>query len=238
VSVQHLLADSRRSGRHRAETTPDGRIKVAVGVAAAAGALLSTSTQVAMAAPLAPDVAHDVEPAAAPFGLAGLPAEVVGPLAQAEQFIEDLQQQAIPAPPQAVAPPAALPLAGDISSVFGARWGQFHSGVDIADALGTPIRSALAGTVLEAGPASGFGQWIRIGQDDGTTAVYGHINDIYVQEGQRVNAGDVIASVGNRGISTGPHLHLEIWDQDGVKIDPLPWMASKGIVMEQHWGAD
>ncbi len=68
--------------------------------------------------------------------------------------------------------------------------------------------------------------------------MYGHINDIYVQEGQRVNAGDVIASVGNRGISTGPHLHLEIWDQDGVKIDPLPWMASKGIVMEQHWGAD
>ncbi|WP_280357317.1 M23 family metallopeptidase [Nocardia otitidiscaviarum] len=179
-------------------------------------------------------------PAAAPFGLAGLPAEIATPLAQAEQTIKQLQQQFAPAPPAPapfIAAPAVLPVGGQISSGFGSRWGAFHYGVDIADALGTPIHSALGGTVVEAGPADGFGLWVRVLQDDGTTAVYGHVNDIYVAEGQRVNAGDVIATVGNRGQSTGPHLHLEIWDQHGNKIDPVSWLAAKGVLMEQHWGA-
>ncbi|GAB4585839.1 M23 family metallopeptidase [Nocardia sp. IFM 10818] len=186
------------------------------------------------------EVAPTVEPAAAPFGLAGLPAEIRGPLAQAEQAIKSLQEQVAPLvpAPQIAAPPAVLPVGGAISSGFGTRWGSFHYGVDIADALGTPIHSAMGGTVVEAGPASGFGLWVRVLQDDGTTAVYGHVNDIYAHVGQRVNAGDVIASVGNRGQSTGPHLHLEIWDQNGSKIDPVSWLAANGVLMEQHWGAD
>ncbi|MFI6871608.1 M23 family metallopeptidase [Nocardia sp. NPDC050406] len=180
-------------------------------------------------------------PVATPFGLTGLPVEIAGPLAQAEQAIKDLQQQLAPPVPMIapqIAAPAVLPIGGQISSGFGSRWGAFHYGVDIADALGTPIHSAMGGTVLESGPASGFGMWVRVLQDDGTTAVYGHINESFVHEGQRVNAGDVIATVGNRGQSTGPHLHLEIWDANGGKIDPVAWLAAKGVLMQQHWGAD
>ncbi|WP_307817857.1 M23 family metallopeptidase [Nocardia acididurans] len=207
------------------------------------------------AIPAAPQVAEAPEevaqepapaaPAVAPFGIAGLPPEISGPLAQAEQVINGLQQQIAPqiqqivpeAAPQFSAAPAVLPVGGEISSNFGSRWGSFHYGVDIADALGTPIHSVLGGTVIEAGQASGFGQWVRVQQDDGTIAVYGHVNEYFVQAGDRVNAGDVIATVGNRGQSTGPHLHLEIWDQNHVKIDPVAWLATKGVLMEQHWGA-
>ncbi|WP_067814745.1 M23 family metallopeptidase [Nocardia inohanensis] len=265
--VGHTAAIPRR---HRAEPPVTGRMRALTGAAVAAGTLLSTTgllaPAIAQAAPHteAPgdaaenepaDIAVEapaVEPVAAltPFGLTGLPVEIAGPLAQAEQAIKDIQKQLPQAPqlPEVTAPapatpvfqqaPAVLPVAGVISSGFGSRWGEFHYGVDIADPIGTPIHSALGGTVLEAGPASGFGQWIRVQQDDGTIAVYGHVNDMYVSAGERVNAGDVIASVGSRGNSTGPHLHLEIWDESGTKIDPVSWLAAKGILMEQHWGAD
>ncbi|MEU8895881.1 M23 family metallopeptidase [Nocardia sp. NPDC048505] len=188
-----------------------------------------------------PEPAPAPAPAPAPFGFAHLPPQIAGPLAQAEQIVknlQDLQQQAPLQAAPAPATPAVLPVAGQISSEFGSRWGGFHYGVDIADALGTPIHSAMGGTVLEAGPASGFGQWVRVQQDDGTIAVYGHVNDYYVHPGQRVEAGEVIASVGNRGQSTGPHLHLEIWDQAGNKIDPVPWLADNGVHMHEHWGED
>ncbi|WP_327112453.1 M23 family metallopeptidase [Nocardia sp. NBC_01730] len=166
-------------------------------------------------------------PVAAPFGIPNLPPEVVGPLAQAEEALRGVQQQ--------VAPPSAVrPVGGEISSGFGSRWGAMHYGLDFADTLGSPIHSVSNGTVIEAGPASGFGLWVRVLQDDGTTAVYGHVNEMFVHAGQRVNAGDVIATVGNRGQSTGPHLHLEIWDQGGTKIDPMPYLAAKGVPL--GWG--
>ncbi|MFI9506215.1 M23 family metallopeptidase [Nocardia sp. NPDC052566] len=180
-------------------------------------------------APEAPVVATPVAaPIAAPFGIPNLPPEIAGPLAQAEQALKGIQQQV--APPA----PAVRPVAGEISSGFGSRWGEFHYGLDFADQLGAPIHSVSNGTVIEAGPASGFGLWVRVLQDDGTTAVYGHVNEMFVQAGQRVNSGDVIATVGNRGNSTGPHLHLEIWDGAGNKIDPMPWLAAKGVPLQ--WG--
>ncbi|MFC6009766.1 M23 family metallopeptidase [Nocardia lasii] len=177
----------------------------------------------AVAAPIA-------APVAAPFGIGNLPPEISGPLAQVEDILQGIQHQIAP---QAQAQ-AHRPVAGPISSGFGSRWGAMHYGIDFADALGAPIKSVSSGTVIEAGPASGFGLWVRVLQDDGTTAVYGHVNEMLVQQGQRVNAGDVIATVGNRGQSTGPHLHLEIWDQGGAKMDPLPYLAAKGVPVE--WG--
>ncbi|MFI6870293.1 M23 family metallopeptidase [Nocardia sp. NPDC050406] len=203
------------------ESTPVEEVQAAKPAATQVAAPVETAAPDAQAAPIAGQPA--------PFGLTNLPPEISGPLAQAEQTLKSLQQQ--------FAPPAAVrPVAGAISSGFGSRWGAMHYGVDFADTLGAPIHSVMSGTVIEAGPASGFGLWVRVAQDDGTTAVYGHVNDMYVQAGQRVNAGDVIATVGNRGQSTGPHLHLEIWDAAGNKMDPLPWMASKGVVMQQQWG--
>ncbi|MBD0323667.1 MAG: M23 family metallopeptidase, partial [Aldersonia sp.] len=90
------------------------------------------------------------------------------------------------------------------------------------------------GTVIEAGPASGFGLWIRIQQDDGTIGVYGHVNDMFVRNGQHVRAGDIIGTVGNRGQSTGPHLHYEVWMPGNVKVDPLPWLAARGLHTGGH----
>ncbi|WP_328601946.1 M23 family metallopeptidase [Nocardia terrae] len=187
---------------------------------------------VAQAATQAKDVAATPSPDPAPFGLQNLPPEVSAPLQQAEQTLKTLQQQLNPGPN------VVKPVDGQLTSGFGMRWGAMHYGIDFADPIGTPIHSVMGGTVISAGPASGFGLWVRVKQDDGTTAVYGHVNDMYVTVGQRVNTGDVIASVGNRGNSTGPHLHLEIWDAADNKMDPLPWLASKGVLMQQQWGPD
>lgn len=178
----------------------------------------------AVATPVAAPIA---DPVANPFGISNLPPEIAGPLAQVEQVLKGAQQQLAPAS-------AVRPVAGAISSGFGSRWGEFHYGLDFADQIGAPIHSVSSGTVIEAGPASGFGLWVRVQQDDGTVAVYGHVNEMFVHAGQRVNTGDVIATVGNRGNSTGPHLHLEIWDQAGNKVDPMPYLAAKGVPLQ--WG--
>ncbi|NMH90322.1 M23 family metallopeptidase [Pseudonocardia bannensis] len=118
---------------------------------------------------------------------------------------------------------------GRISSGFGARGGAQHMGLDIAAPIGTPIRVPMNGSVISSGPASGFGLWVRVKHDDGTITTYGHINRSLVKVGQRVTAGQQIAEVGNRGQSTGPHLHLEVTTPGGQKINPKPWLDSKGI---------
>jgi murein DD-endopeptidase MepM/ murein hydrolase activator NlpD len=118
---------------------------------------------------------------------------------------------------------------GRITSGFGARWGSSHQGLDIAAPIGTPIRVPLAGTVIDSGPASGFGQWVRVRHDDGTITVYGHISRSHVSVGQSVSAGEVIADVGNEGRSTGPHLHFEVVTPGGTKVNPRPWLDERGI---------
>ncbi|WP_190822510.1 M23 family metallopeptidase [Saccharopolyspora pogona] len=120
------------------------------------------------------------------------------------------------------------PAEGTFTSGFGSRWGTSHRGIDIANKIGTPIRSVAAGKVIDAGPASGFGLWIRVQHDDGTITVYGHINTVGVSVGERVDAGEQIATMGNRGESTGPHLHFEVI-KNGIKINPLPWLNERGI---------
>ncbi|MGH8921081.1 MAG: M23 family metallopeptidase [Actinomycetes bacterium] len=126
-------------------------------------------------------------------------------------------------------PQFVLPAEGVLTSGYGARWGTTHAGIDIANSIGTPILAAADGVIAEAGPASGFGLWVRILHDDGTTTVYGHINRALVKEGERVQAGDEIAEMGNRGYSTGPHLHFEVWNADREKINPLTWLLKHGI---------
>ena len=121
------------------------------------------------------------------------------------------------------------PAMGRLTSVFGGRWGTQHYGIDIANRIGTPIYAFTDGVVEEAGPASGFGLWVVLRHSDGTRSVYGHVNRMFVQKGQSVRAGEEIAEIGNRGHSTGPHLHFEIWNANGAKINPLPWLRKHGI---------
>ncbi|MFI9510428.1 M23 family metallopeptidase [Nocardia sp. NPDC052566] len=118
---------------------------------------------------------------------------------------------------------------GTFTSGYGARWGTLHPGVDVAAPIGTPIYAVEDGTVIDAGPAAGFGMWVRVRGDDGTVTVYGHINTALVSVGEHVLAGDEIATVGNRGESTGPHCHFEVWLNGTNRIDPIPWLATRGI---------
>ncbi|MEG9516274.1 M23 family metallopeptidase [Saccharopolyspora indica] len=120
------------------------------------------------------------------------------------------------------------PVAGRITSMPGARWGTTHYGLDIANRIGTPIYAVKRGVVIDAGPASGFGLWVRLRHPDGTTTVYGHINRTLVSKGESVEAGEVIAEVGNRGQSTGPHLHFEVWDANSRKVNPYTWLRNNG----------
>lgn len=143
----------------------------------------------------------------------------------------EAQRQAEREAEEARRPKAVFPVQGTITSNYGARWGGTHYGLDIANRIGTPIRSVADGVVVEAGPASGFGLWVRVRHDDGTTTVYGHIDSYAVRAGQRVKAGEVIAAVGNRGYSTGPHLHFEVWDPNGRKANPLAWLQERGAAV-------
>lgn len=129
------------------------------------------------------------------------------------------------------APQAVKPAEGTFTSGYGARWGTVHKGIDIANAEGTPILSVMDGVVLDAGPASGFGQWVRVQHEDGTITVYGHISTIDVTVGQTVTAGQKIAGMGNLGFSTGTHLHFEVHPAGGDAIDPIPWLAERGITV-------
>jgi murein DD-endopeptidase MepM/ murein hydrolase activator NlpD len=142
---------------------------------------------------------------------------------------EAATQARVAAEEAAKRPKFVKPAEGSFTSGFGGRWGTTHYGVDIANAIGTPILSVADGVVVEAGPASGFGLWVRVQHADGTITVYGHMNEILVSQGQQVGAGQQIATIGNRGQSTGPHLHFEVWLNGSQKIDPLGWLGERGI---------
>ncbi len=126
-------------------------------------------------------------------------------------------------------PQFVFPSRGILTSGFGARWGTLHAGLDIANAVGTPIYAASDGEVIASGPTPGFGMWVKIRAGDGTVTLYGHIDTTMVQTGQRVMAGDQIATMGNRGNSTGPHLHFEVHRNGTDKIDPMAWLGERGV---------
>lgn len=160
-----------------------------------------------------------------------LPLVVVGAVALPRTHLAEAQPDATVAGPVAVPESVAWPVnGGQVTSGFGLRGDTMHGGTDIAAPLGTPILAVAGGQVIEAGPATGFGLWVRVQHRDGTVSVYGHMNTITCRVGDDVRAGQQIATVGSRGQSTGPHLHLEIWpagDRDR-RVDPARWMADRG----------
>lgn len=114
------------------------------------------------------------------------------------------------------------PVSGIITSRFGIRSRDNHKGLDIAAPEGTAIKAACAGTVIFSGCGGdydGYGNIVVVQSSDSVKIRYGHCSKLYVQTGERVEQGQVIAAVGSTGISTGDHLHFEI-RYNGEAVDP------------------
>jgi murein DD-endopeptidase MepM/ murein hydrolase activator NlpD len=129
-----------------------------------------------------------------------------------------------------------MPTRGVWTSGFGYRWGVLHGGIDIAGPIGTPILAASDGVVIDVGPTAGYGAWVKLRHSDGTVTLYGHLNTWNVSMGERVMAGDQIATMGNRGNSTGPHLHFEVMLNGSNRIDPVGWLAKRGVSTGSYVG--
>ena len=122
------------------------------------------------------------------------------------------------------------PVNGPITSGFGARWGGFHNGLDIAAPMFTPVRAGAPGRVVTVGkPYLAFGDTatvVIIAHGSNFSTLYGHLNDDRpptVKVGQFVTAGQVIAYIGMTGFTTGPHLHF-MTIVNGRAVDPMPYM--------------
>lgn len=122
------------------------------------------------------------------------------------------------------------PVAGYVTSVYGMRWGALHPGLDIAAPYGTPVRSMTAGTVTSAGWAGGYGLMVIVRTEDGMDIFYPHLSALGVSAGQ-VSPGTVVGRIGSTGVSTGPHLHIEI-RIGGVAVEPTRLLRAHGIDYE------
>lgn len=129
--------------------------------------------------------------------------------------------------------PLRKPLTGELqlTSTFGYRTDPFfgrpalHSGVDLREDYGAPVKATAAGTVSVAGPQGGYGNLVEIDHGGGMSTRYGHLSAINVFPGQQVGPGAVVGRVGSTGRSTGPHLHYEV-RIDGEAVDPSRFLKA------------
>jgi murein DD-endopeptidase MepM/ murein hydrolase activator NlpD len=115
------------------------------------------------------------------------------------------------------------PVIGVITSGYGWRQSGYHHGIDIAADIGEPIKACAAGKVIFAGFKSVYGRTVVIEHPDGKETLYAHVQAIKVAQGDTVARGQVIATVGMTGRTTGPHLHLEVRNK-GKLCDPLTYL--------------
>ncbi|MDR1104334.1 MAG: M23 family metallopeptidase [Endomicrobium sp.] len=129
-----------------------------------------------------------------------------------------------------MATPCGCPCDGRITSVYGFRMHpiylvrDFHSGLDIASKVNTPIVCTANGKVVYSGWQSGYGNTIVIDHGHNYRTVYGHLSKRLVKSGFYVSRGQVIAKMGNTGSSTGSHLHYEVHFK-GRAINPKPFLT-------------
>jgi murein DD-endopeptidase MepM/ murein hydrolase activator NlpD len=128
------------------------------------------------------------------------------------------------------------PTQGDLSDAFGTRDGK-HYGIDIAAGEGTPVSAVHNGKVIKSYYSSTYGNVIFIRGEDGYETIYAHLNNRLVNEGESVNRGKIIGSVGNTGRSYGAHLHFEVhkgeWNIEKTNaIDPLLLVSNNEKTIE------
>jgi len=127
--------------------------------------------------------------------------------------------------------PSLWPVMGPITSAFGEREdpilgngeGEFHTGVDIGAANGTPVRATADGTVMSAAMENGYGREITIDHGHGLKTLYGHLSGFNCMPGQQVLRGQVIGYVGHSGRTTGAHLHYEVRIQN-TPVNPHKYL--------------
>jgi murein DD-endopeptidase MepM/ murein hydrolase activator NlpD len=118
------------------------------------------------------------------------------------------------------------PVAAPITSGFGMRYhpilhfGRMHKGIDFGAHYGQPIVATADGQVVRAGWAGGYGRQVRLAHSGGMGTSYNHMSRIIVEPGSIVRQGQVIGYVGSTGLSTGPHLHYEVY-RNGVAVNPM-----------------
>jgi murein DD-endopeptidase MepM/ murein hydrolase activator NlpD len=118
-----------------------------------------------------------------------------------------------------------MPVQGPITSGYGIRTHPVfkvekkHDGIDIGAPVGEPVKAALSGTVIEVRTDENYGNIVVIDHGSNLKTLYGHLDEIKVSENQQVFRGEEIGLVGNSGISTGSHLHFEVWINDRP-VDP------------------
>lgn len=122
--------------------------------------------------------------------------------------------------------PSIRPSNGRLTSGFGYRLSpvgrretRFHQGVDFADKADSHIKVTADGVVRQAGWAASFGQAVLVDHGFGYSTLYAHVTGLRVKAGDRIKRGDVIATMGTTGRSTGVHLHYEVW-KDGKPVNP------------------
>lgn len=133
----------------------------------------------------------------------------------------------------AQATPSIWPAEGRITSSFGYRIAplrvasEFHTGIDVANEAGTPIRATADGVVRYAGWANGYGMSMVIDHGFGYSTLYGHLSEISIKEGAQVKRGQLVGRMGSTGTSTGSHVHYEVWI-DGIAKDPSRYLQAGG----------
>jgi murein DD-endopeptidase MepM/ murein hydrolase activator NlpD len=131
------------------------------------------------------------------------------------------------------APKIVLPTTGyHLTARFnqaGGRWAHNHTGLDFATAYGTPVRSVLAGEVIQADFEGAYGRQVKVRHSDGTVTSYSHMAEFDVSVGDSVSAGTQVGAVGMTGNTTGPHVHFEVLPDGENPINPEPWLRAHGL---------
>ncbi|MFK8909563.1 M23 family metallopeptidase [Streptomyces sp. YS-3] len=150
---------------------------------------------------------------------------------KARQAAEKQRKAEAAARKEAARPKFLLPVKQrGLSAYFGqagVNWMSVHTGIDFPVSYGTPVMSAIDGTIRTQWN-SAYGNMAIVTAADGTETWYCHLSSTKLRSGP-VKAGDVIAYSGNSGNSTGPHLHFEVRPGGGSPIDPLPWLRGHGL---------
>jgi len=247
VAATDIIDISGRRGLHRKQEVPvKGRLMVAaMAVGATAAGAYSMANGTDEKAPGDTVLAADrttMGTGVVTGSVDGMQIVSVTPAASSSVHAEEITKAAAFAQERAERearmnrPLFAMPTRGVWTSGFGYRWGVLHGGIDIANKIGTPILAAADGVVIDVGPTAGYGAWVKLRHSDGTVTLYGHINSWLVSKGDRVMAGDQIATMGNRGNSTGPHLHFEVLVNGTNRTDPVPWLAQRGLSTGSYVG--